>query len=278
MIKLQAFAITDPGRERQENEDRVWAQIYEASEGEAVGLFIVCDGIGGHLGGECASHWAIETVKLELQKLFCPPDPRATVHLSREELESWEHTGQTTRLSQMKKLDDRVRAAIEKANQVVYAYAQQKPDKAADAGTTISMALVAGSRTIVANVGDSRTYLLRGDRMRQITKDHSLVASLVESKQIEPKEIFNHPQRNLIYRSLGNKKEVQVDTFVEILKEGDYLLLCSDGLWEMVQDERTMARMIIESESLEEAGQKLVKAANTAGGEDNIGLVIVKAT
>jgi len=278
MIKLEAVALTDPGKERQVNEDRVWAQVYEASEGETVGLFIVCDGIGGHLGGECASHWAVETVKHELQKLFCPPDPRATVHLSKEELESWLHTGQTTHLSQIRKIEDRVREAIEKANRVVYEYAQQKPDQAADAGTTISMALVTGSRTIVANVGDSRTYLLRGDRMRQITKDHSLVASLVASKQIKPEEIFNHPQRNLIFRSLGNKKEVQVDTFIETLKEGDYLLLCTDGLWEMVQDEKIIARIIKESNTLEEAGQQLLEAANTAGGEDNIGLVIAKAT
>jgi serine/threonine protein phosphatase PrpC len=278
MIKLQAVALTDPGRERQVNEDRVWAQVYEASEGEAVGLFIVCDGIGGHLGGECASHWAVETVKRELQKLFFPPDSSTTIHLSKQELESWMHTGQTTRLSQMRKHEDRVKEAIEKANRVVYEYSRQRPERAADAGTTISMALVVGSRTIVANVGDSRTYLLHGDRMRQITKDHSLVATLVESKQIKPEEIFNHPQRNLIFRSLGNKKEVQVDTFVESLKEGDYLLLCSDGLWEMVQDEKVIARTIKESSTLEEAGQKLVEAANNAGGEDNIGLVIVKAT
>lgn len=278
MIKLQAAALTDPGRERQVNEDRVWAQVFEASEGEAVGLFIVCDGIGGHLGGECASHWAVETVKHELQNFLYPPDPRETVHLSREELESWTHTGQTTRLSQIRKLEERVQEAIGKANRVVYEFAQQKPEQAADAGTTISMALVIGSRIIVANVGDSRTYLLHGDRMRQITKDHSLVASLVASKQIKPEEIFNHPQRNLIFRSLGNKKEVQVDTFIESLKEGDYLLLCSDGLWEMVQDEKTMMRIIKKTETLEEAGRQLVEAANTAGGEDNIGLVIVKAT
>jgi PPM family protein phosphatase len=278
MIKLEAVALTDPGRERKVNEDRVWAQVYEASEGETVGLFIVCDGMGGHLGGECASHWAVETVKIELQKLFCPPDPRATVKIPDKDLESWQHTGQTTRLSQQRKLEDRVREAVLKANRVVFEYAQQKPEEAADAGTTITMALVAGSRTIIANVGDSRTYLLRGDKMRQITKDHSLVASLVESKQIKPEEVFNHPQRNLIFRSLGNKLEVQVDTFVETLKGGDYLLLCSDGLWEMVQDEKIITRIIKESKTLEGAGQQLLEAANTAGGEDNIGLVIVKAT
>ncbi len=278
MIKLQATALSDPGREREVNEDSAWAQVYEDSEGEAVGLFIVCDGIGGHLGGEYASHWAVETVKHELQKMFCPPDPRATVHLPKEELESWLHSGQTTRLSQIRRLEERVREAIEKANQVVYDYAQQKPEQAADAGTTITMALVLGSRAVIANVGDSRTYLMRGDRLRQITKDHSLVASLVASKQIKPGEIFTHPQRNLIFRSLGNKQDVQVDTFIENLKSGDYLLLCSDGLWEMVQDEKLLARTIKESETLDQACLRLVDAANVAGGEDNIGVVIVKAS
>jgi len=278
MIKLQAIALTDPGRERQVNEDSVWAQVFTASEGEVVGLFIVCDGIGGHLGGECASHWAVETVKSEMQKSFCPPDPRATVLLSRVELESWMHTGQTTRLSQVRKIEEKIREAIEKANRVVFEYAQQKPEQAADAGTTISMLFVSDSRAIVANVGDSRTYLLRGDNLRQITKDHSLVASLVANGQIKPDDIFSHPQRNLIYRSLGNKKDVQVDTFIETLKPGDYLLLCSDGLWEMVQDEETITSIIKGAETIEQAAQDLVAAANTAGGEDNIGVVLVKAS
>jgi len=278
MIKLQAVALTDAGRERQINEDRVWTQVFAASEGESVGLFIVCDGIGGHLGGEYASHWAVETVKHEMQKSFCSPDPRATVHLSQEDLESWEHTGQTTKLSQVRKIEEKVRETIEKANRVVFEYAQQKPEKAADAGTTITMAFVSGSRAIVANVGDSRTYMLRGDKLRQITKDHSLVASLVANGQIKPEEIFSHPQRNLIYRSLGNKIEVQIDTFIETLKSEDYLLLCSDGLWEMIQDEKTIVQIIKGAESMEEAVTLLIDAANTAGGEDNIGIVLVKAT
>jgi protein phosphatase len=278
MIKLEAATSTDPGQERQINEDNVWAQVYVPSEGEPIGLFVVCDGVGGHMGGECASHWAVETIKRELAYLFCPPDPRKTVLLSQAEIEASSPEDMVTRFSVTRKIEAEVVKAVEKANQVVYNYAQNKPQEAAEAGTTISMAVVSGNRVVIANVGDSRTYLLRDDQLRQITQDHSLVASLVASGQIEPEEIFVHPQRNLIYRSLGYKKEVEVDTFWEMLRPGDYLLLCSDGLWEMVQDERLMARLITDADTSSQACTKLVEAANMAGGEDNIGVVVAKVT
>lgn len=278
MFQLEAATKTDPGRERQLNEDRVWAQVYSPSEGEPVGLFIVCDGIGGHMGGECASHWAVEAVKHELANMFCPPDPRETVHLPKEELEASLQGIDLTRQSSIKKVENLVVQAVEKANQVVNKYAHEKPERAADAGTTITMAVILGSRVVIANVGDSRTYLLRNDQLRQITEDHSLVATLVASGHIKPEEVYVHPQRNLIYRSLGYKREVQPDTFWEVLNKGDYLLLCSDGLWEMVQDNQVMARIIVGADTPAQACEQLVKAANTAGGEDNIGVVVVKVT
>jgi len=278
MINLEAATMTDPGRERQTNEDRVWAQVYAPSEGEPVGLFIVCDGVGGHLGGEVASHWTVETIKRELADLFCPADPRATVLLPQTEIEAKRQDGMITRFSATRKMEAEVVKAVEKANRVIYNYAQQRPEKAAEAGTTISMAVALGNRVVVANVGDSRTYLLRDGELRQVTQDHSLVATLVAAGQIEPDEIFLHPQRNLIYRSLGYKREVEVDTFWEVLKPGDYLLLCSDGLWEMVQDEQIITSLIMEASTANQACQKLVEAANTAGGQDNIGVVVVKAT
>jgi serine/threonine protein phosphatase PrpC len=276
MIKLEVATLTDPGRERKMNEDRVWAQSFTASEGEPIGLFIVCDGMGGHLGGEVASHWAVEAIKTDMAGLFSLRDPRATVRLSEAELNASLQGDEMTKQSVGNKIENQVRTAIQKANQVVYKYSQEKPKEAAEAGTTVTMAVVLGRRVIIANVGDSRTYLLRDGKLRQITKDHSLVASLVESGQIKPEDIYIHPQRNMIFRCLGQKRQVQIDTFWETLQPGDYLLLCSDGLWEMVRDEAVLERLIESTCAPEQACRVLVDAANMAGGEDNIGVVLVK--
>lgn len=276
MSIVEAAVLTDPGRTRSLNEDRAWMQLYNTSDGEPVGLFIVCDGVGGHMGGEVASHWAVETVRQELGELFCPPDPRATVLLSQAEVAAAMEGTQPTRHTNLQKLESLVQDAVQKANRVVYEYARKKPEKAGDAGTTITLALLMGNRVVIGNVGDSRTYLLRNNTLKQVTRDHSLVATLVASGQIKPEEVFVHPQRNLIYRSLGHKEEVQVDTFIQILQPGDHLLLCSDGLWEMLQEDALIARIILEAGSPEAACHRLVDAANTAGGEDNIGVVVVK--
>jgi protein phosphatase len=276
MVTLEAATATDPGRERGDNEDRVWAQVYQPSEGESIGLFIVCDGIGGHLGGECASHWAVEAVKREMEDLFAPKDPRGTVALSIEEQEAISDALEVTRVSGIRKIETLVHQAVQRANRVVYEYAQKKPDVAGDAGTTITMALVLGNRAVIGNVGDSRTYLIRNNKLQQITKDHSLVATMVANHQIRPSEVYTHPQRNLIYRSLGLKNEVEVDIFVQIFKAGDHLLLCSDGLWEMLPDDKLITQLVTKAETPQEACRQLVEAANRAGGADNIGVVVVK--
>lgn len=277
-MNLEARALTDPGRERDMNEDRAWAQVFEASEGNPMGLFIVCDGMGGHMGGEVASHWAVEAIKVELADLFCQKDPRATVRLSEAEIKAIVEGTDSTRMSPGIRVESQIRNAIQKANQVVMDYSEKRPEKAAEAGATLTMAVVIGRRTIIANVGDSRTYLLRDHKLRQISQDHSLVASLVASGQIKPEDVFSHPQRNMIYRSLGQKRQLQIDTFGEVLEPGDYLLLCSDGLWEMVHDEDLMVRLIESANSLDNACKKLVDAANKAGGEDNISVVLVHVT
>jgi serine/threonine protein phosphatase PrpC len=276
MTRLKYAAKTDPGRERELNEDRVWAQVFEASEGGPMGLFIVCDGLGGHLGGEVASHWGVEAIKHELADVFIRKDPRATVRLTDSEVDLGENGVDATRLSSSNKIESQVILAIQKANVVVRDVALKNPERAADAGTTVTMAIVFGMRAIIANVGDSRTYLLRDGELRQVTRDHSLVASLVENEQIKPEEIYSHPQRNIIFRSLGQKRQVQVDTFWEVMIPGDYLLLCSDGLWEMVRDKNEITRIIKETKSLDRAAEKLIDAANAAGGEDNISVILVK--
>jgi PPM family protein phosphatase len=278
MVTLEAATATDPGRERGDNQDRAWAQVYQPSEGESIGLFIVCDGIGGHLGGECASHWAVEAVKREMEDLFAPKDPRGTLALPKEELETVSEDLEVTRVSGIRKMENLVHQAIQRANRVVYQYAQQKPEEAGDAGTTITLGLVSGNRAVIANVGDSRTYLIRNNRLQQITKDHSLVATMVANHQIKASEVYTHPQRNLIYRSLGQKTEIEVDIFIQIFKPGDHLLLCSDGLWEMLPDDKLMVQLVTKAETPQEACRRLVEAANRAGGTDNIGVVVVKVS
>jgi len=275
MLKLEASALSDPGRKRSDNQDHVWEHVSQPSAGDSVGLFIVCDGVGGHQGGDFASQWAIEAIKSDLENLFSPGDSYQNVLLSKEEQERSRAGEEVTRVSEIRKLEMIVRLAVQHASQVVHESTQQNPSLADDAGTTITMALVLGGRAVIANVGDSRTYLLRDGRIRQITQDHSLVAVLVASGQILPDEVYTHPQRNLIFRSLGQKDEVQVDTFIELLAPGDFLLLCSDGLWEMLPEESRMLDLVRGAHNPQEAARLLVDAANQAGGDDNIGVVVV---
>jgi len=277
MISLIAASMTDPGQQRDLNEDRVWSQVCTSSEGKLSALLIVCDGMGGYLGGEHASFWAVEAIKQQLSNYFTTKDPRATIHLSTAELETSLPNNQATAKGMGNELEDQVLAAIEKANQVVYQYARQKPKKAANSGTTVTLAFIQGSLALIANVGDSRTYLLRDHVLRQVSVDHSLVASLVANGQIKPEEIYTHPQRNVIFRALGQKQRVQVDVFRERLEPGDILLLCSDGFWEMVQDPKLIVRLIEKAEDPKQACQTLIDAANAAGGEDNISVVVAKA-
>jgi protein phosphatase len=277
MIKLAAAAMADVGLVRDMNEDTVWAQVFHPLNAPPVGLLVVCDGMGGHLGGEFASYWAVEAIKSELSDLFASKDPRATVILrnGEEDQAQSENAASKTDLEEFD-LESYVRNAIQKANHVVFEYAQRKPEQAGNAGSTVSMAVIYGNQMIVANAGDSRTYLLRNHRLQQISKDHSLVAHLVEQGQILPEEIFHHPQRNVIYRFLGQKGLAQPDIFYETIQPGDALLLCSDGLWEMAASEERVIELIESNSDPLECCKALIETANEFGGEDNIGVVVAK--
>ncbi len=278
MIKLVAASLTDTGLERLENEDAAWVQVYQPPKREAVGLFIVCDGMGGHMGGKFASYWATEAIKLEFSEMFLSKDPRSTVVLTEKDIEAIRSGKKISFEKTEPTLNECVNRALQKANTVVYEYAAHKPAKAANAGTTVTMAVVRGSRAVIANAGDSRTYLIREHQLKQITKDHSVVASLVDEGQILPDEVYTHPQRNVIFRFLGQKGMARADLYHENLKAGDYLMLCSDGLWEMVRDNKFIVQTIEEASDPLEACKKLVEAANQAGGEDNITVVVVKVS
>jgi serine/threonine protein phosphatase PrpC len=244
----------DPGVVRKDtpNEDTLLAiqgtRITERGS-EPIGLFIVADGMGGHANGQEASRVAIQT----MSDIIVPVIMRGT-------------EGDDDFLQLLKE-------GAHRANLTLYQRNRQLPRMM---GTTLTAAIVAANTAYVVNVGDSRTYIYReGAQLTPITRDHSIVARMVESGAITREEVYTHPKRNQIYRCLGEKASVEADTFVEELHYGDVLLLCSDGLWEMVRDEDI--QKIIESSAAHPAqtSSMLVQAALDRGGADNVSVVVV---
>jgi serine/threonine protein phosphatase PrpC len=165
---------------------------------------------------------------------------------------------------------------VQRANQAVH---QGNVDSHGDMGTTMTGSLIVGTTAYVANVGDSRTYLYRqGEGLSKVTQDHSVVASLVSAGIIKPDDIYTHPKRNQIYRSLGERENVEVDPFVVQLQPEDKILLCSDGLWDMVRDPLIEGVIKQNSSDLEKTADGLIKAALDGGGEDNVSIIVAHIT
>lgn len=247
--------MTHVGRLRTLNEDCVLT--FELSQmrqsvNEPIGLFIVADGMGGHLGGEIASAMAIQIVT------DCLIESTLTRALrdepTREDIEGL------------------LKEAIQHANGRIR---EKGKATGSDMGTTIVAALVVGDTAYLANVGDSRAYLLDDHGIKQLTTDHSLMQRLLETRQISLSDAKNHPQRSAIYRVLGDKPRVEVDTAVQRLKCGQRLLLCSDGLNGLIEDER-IHHLVVTNPDPQLACQALVEAANSAGGTDNISVVLLQ--
>lgn len=304
-LRLVATAKTDPGLQREQNEDACLAQIGEDPT-RATGLFIVADGMGGYHAGEVASRLAVETIRDDLQPLLGPTFTQPTVRLNKrrkgrglrgstkaqaqaaadevasaatessDPIPSGTPTQILAEAIAMEQYGERLREAVEHSGEVIVRYDKEHRDEAKGLGSTLTAALVVDGQAYIANVGDSRTYLLRNGSLQRITRDHSLVERLVESGQIDADEVYDHPNRNLIYRSLGaGKAEVDVDIFTEPLRAGDTLVLCCDGLWEMVHDAE-MASILRTVSDLELASTQLIERANEHGGEDNITVVLVR--
>ena len=235
-LELQPFGVTDAGKVRRNNEDALLV-----GEGEDETLFVVADGIGGFEAGEVASSLAVEVLK-ELR-----PD------------RSFE-------------------AAIAEANRRILA-AGRGDEKLSGMGTTVVAIRFGGTQrepqAEVAHVGDSRAYLVRGGEMNPITEDHSLVAELVRSGDLTRDQAAEHPQKNLITRALGADEEVDVDTTVLPIEAGDRVLLCSDGLSDMVSEARISEILLEASEDPERAARSLLSAALDAGGNDNITVIVI---
>ena len=206
-------------------------------------LFAVADGMGGAQAGEVASRLAAAAFR-EFHDV--------------DDLDP----------------EERLAAIIQEANRRIYERAAGDA-QVSGMGTTITAALVGGDALVIGHVGDSRAYRLRSGRFEQLTDDHSLVADLVRSGRLTPEEADAHPQRSVITRALGTDREVDVDTFVVPVEAGDLFLLCSDGLTTMIEDDE-IRDLLSATRDLEQAGKGLVKAANKAGGEDNITVVLFR--
>ena len=285
-LKLTAADKTDVGKQRDQNEDCAYKRVESSEEGDR-GLFIVADGMGGYKAGEVASRLAVETISKALDSFFKPLPDQPTIQLdsasldktvkqslASEEQPATQKTRKLTETVVVTAIEEQLKVAIQQANKAILRYGEQQ-SAARGLGSTVTVALVQNDQAYIANVGDSRTYLLRHQQLTPITRDHSLVARLVESKQIEPEDVYTHPQRNLIYRSLGaGHKSIEVDIFHQTLQKGDALLLCSDGLWEMVR-QQDLLKVLSEESSPQKICETLIDMANENGGEDNITAVVV---
>jgi len=230
------------------------AGVYESVVEPSMGLFIVADGMGGHEGGEVASKLAVQIIADQLIRNV----------LLRRFTEEERPLGEAIRAHLIQ--------AINHANERVYHLARERAN---DMGCTLTMALVIDGKAYIANVGDSRTYIYNREGLRQITTDHSVVASLIAAGTLEPEELYTHPDRHIVYRAIGAQPTVEVDIWEEGLVPGDTLLLCCDGLWEAIRDEGIEEVLLTEFDP-QAACDEMIRRANQAGGEDNISVILVK--
>lgn len=239
---MKAYAITDIGRKRTLNQD--YAYLTLEKKGLLPNLFVVADGMGGHRGGGYASRLAVETILSEIEKSEAAETSQILVD------------------------------AIRRANDCIR-HTAAEDERLAGMGTTVVAATCVGDTLEVANVGDSRLYIANEKEIRQITQDHSLVEEMVRFGGISREQARIHPDRNIITRAVGVEEDLKVDCFFVPLKKGDKVLLCSDGLTNMLEDDE-IRRILEEKESVEDRALGLVEAANMRGGRDNIAVIIME--
>jgi len=239
---IRSFSVTDIGKKRKLNQDYVY--VSEKPIGNLPNMFIVADGMGGHNAGDYASKCTVETIVREIRGCFEKNPVRI--------------------------LSKAIRIANDQIRQ------KAREDQSLQGmGTTVVAATCLGHYLQVANVGDSRLYIINHE-IRQITRDHSLVEEMVRMGGIDKAAARNHPDKNIITRAVGATDTVEIDFFHEELVPGDIVLLCSDGLTNMLEDEE-IGRILREKASIEEKAQKLIEAANDNGGRDNIAVIIIDA-
>ncbi len=248
---LQIGLASDPGRIRDRNEDASLAWQFLLAQQEQsplpVGLFIIADGMGGHQQGEQASILALRLAADHIIREICLPMLRDDEGMAE-------------------------RAPINEVLETSMSIAHQAlTHRLPEAGTTMTIALVLGDGVYIAHVGDSRAYLGERGHLHLLTQDHSMAARLLEMGQVSPEEAV--PQRNILYKALGQGEQIEPDILYHDLDQGQYLLLCCDGLWGKVADE-DIAAIIEAAPTPDIACQNLVGLANENGGEDNISVVL----
>jgi len=247
---------SDVGMKRELDEDSIVIvrsdTVYESKRTRSA-LLVLADGMGGHNAGEVASCLAAQRVAEEMIRAMLKTPQR--------------------------KLSDEVIAAlfgesINQANREIMMYAEKNPQYK-DMGTTITAALIQGAQVYIGHVGDSRAYIINDREVRQLTKDHSLVQEMVDSGKITGEEAKNHPQKNIVTRTVGMHNQVDVDITTEPVQVQDFLLLCCDGLTDMLSDEEIHA-VVTENDDPQSICDVLVEKANEKGGLDNISVIVVK--
>lgn len=240
---MNSYYLTDPGKVRTHNEDSVVVMTNEAGEK----LMIVADGMGGHRSGEIASSIVVSHVG----KSFTDKKQLGT----KEEAKEW------------------MKNVISESNVLIYKYTIDNPDSMG-MGTTIVMSLITNDYLLFGNIGDSSGYVLKNNRLHKITVDHTLVNLLVKSGELTEEEAREHPRRNVLMRALGTNMSVEMDIF-DVETDVDGVLLCSDGLTNMLKDEQ-IVKVLIEDIPVENKVKKLIVKCNNRGGTDNISIAYLE--
>ena len=237
---IKSFSVTEIGRKRKLNQDFVYSS--DEPVGNLPNVYIVADGMGGHQAGDYASKCTVETMVREIRGCF----EKSPIRI--------------------------LSKAIRIANDQVRKKARED-ESLLGMGTTVVAATCLGKYLQVANVGDSRLYIIN-DEVRQITRDHSLVEEMVRMGGIDREAARNHPDKNIITRAIGARDTIEIDFFHEELKSGDIVLMCSDGLTNMLEDEE-IGRILRSQGTIEERAEELIEAANQNGGRDNIAVIVI---
>ena len=241
---MQSYAKTDIGKAREMNQDF----IYVSENIEDIKLCILADGMGGYKGGEIASSLATTSAR----------------NYIKENLDNID-------LQDSEIMQNLIRKAMEYANEVVYEKSKEN-EELEQMGTTLEICLIYGNKVYIGHIGDSRIYRIRKNIIRRITTDHSYVETLVKDGTITREEAFYHPKKNMLMKALGCTEDIEPDITVKGFLEEDIMLMCSDGLTNMLQEEEIYN---IIKENIETACDTLIQKANERGGYDNISVIII---